>query len=75
MMPCPKCHRPLETSGEIDTNESKLAVYQCDDCVVSWTFEGQQFPVALTFAVDQDGRMFDPNTFEPFVLPDEPGDN
>jgi hypothetical protein len=75
MMPCPGCRRSLEPTGEIDMDGQKLTVYQCDDCVVSWKLEGQEFPAALTFAIDEDGRMFDPNTFEPLVFPAQPSDN
>lgn len=34
-------------------------VYQCDECLVPWTVEGETFEAAYTFAVDAAGRPFD----------------
>lgn len=67
---CPKCRRPLEPTGNLNANGRTLAVYQCDVCTVPWQFDGAEFPTALTFAVDADGRYLDAETFD--VLPPFP---
>ena len=69
---CPKCRRPLESTGDLDVDGRTLAVYQCDVCTVSWQFDGAEFPTAFTFAVDQDGRYLDAETLDvlsPFAEP------
>jgi hypothetical protein len=52
-----------------------MAVYQCDSCIIPWQFDGATFPAALTFALDQDGNMFDPASGEPMALPSGPARN
>ena len=64
-IPCPKCKKSLEPSGEINADGQAMTVYQCDDCVELWEFDGAKFPAALTFAVDREGRLFNPETLEP----------
>lgn len=74
-VPCPKCRRPLEPTGTLDADGLIMAVYQCDDCTVPWQFGGAEFPAALTFALDADGRYLDAETLDllpPFA---EPSDN
>lgn len=66
-IPCPKCKKPLEASGELNADGQVMTVYQCDTCTVAWEFDGATFPAALTFAVDADGRYLDPQTLD--VLP------
>jgi hypothetical protein len=58
--PCPKCNRSLESTGEVVVESQTCPVYQCDECMVPWTVEGQEFETALTFAVGPDGKPFDP---------------
>ncbi len=63
---CPKCGRTLQASGETDVEGGPpLPVYQCDECISIWTVEGEDFETALTFAVDQRGRVVDPESLEP----------
>lgn len=62
---CPKCRQPLEPSGEVDIDGRVLAVYQCDDCTRPWSFDGEVFQTALTFALNEDGKALDPETLEP----------
>jgi hypothetical protein len=66
---CPSCRRPLLPSGEVEIAGQCLAVYQCDDCVVDWEFDGEIFPAALTFALTEDGNMLNPDTGEPLPPP------
>jgi len=63
-MQCPRCKIELSPEGAIDFGDQHLTVYQCEQCIRPWEFGGQTFEVALTFAVDSDGRLFDPETFE-----------
>lgn len=68
--PCPKCNRQLIVSGEIRMGDQTLDVFQCDECLVDWRFDGATFEVALTFAIDAQGRLIDPESFEPLDLDD-----
>lgn len=43
-----------------------MPVYQCDECLMTMEALGVRAEVALTFAIDQAGRMVDP------AAPDEP---
>lgn len=67
-MICPSCKRNLLPSGELTIDGRALTVYQCDDCTRPWQVGGSVFQTLLTFAVDEDGRMLDPDTFEPLHL-------
>ena len=69
---CPVCRKTLESVGIVSSSGRDLTVYQCDTCIRSWEFGGRQFDALLTFAVDQDGNAFDPETFEPVTLPPGP---
>ena len=60
--PCPKCGRRLERSGEIQFDGIAYPVFQCDECLVETEMFGEPIEVALTFAVNEDGRPFDPAT-------------
>jgi hypothetical protein len=58
--PCPKCGRRLMPSGELLAGNVAVPTYQCDECLVMVDLFGQRHEVALTFAVDAQGRAFDP---------------
>ncbi len=59
--PCPKCNRPLPQAGEILIGgEVACPVYQCADCVETVNFLGLMTQAAYTFAVDAQGRAFNP---------------
>ena len=60
--PCPKCNRPLTRSGEVEVEGAAFPVFQCDECIVQTVMYGEPFEVALTFAVDAEGKPFDPAT-------------
>ncbi len=75
MVQCPKCQRELTLSGEADCEGRTLAVYQCDECTTPWEFDGQTFSTALTFAVDQDGRLVDPESLDPLDFGADPSAN
>jgi hypothetical protein len=69
----------LEPAGELDFEGRHMIVYQCDDCVRTFRIGSSSFPVALTFALDDEGGFFDPATFDPLDEVDmrgvEPSDN
>ena len=58
--PCPKCGRRLQRSGEVEIEGTTFPVFQCDECIAPWKVEGEVFDTAFTFAVDAEGRPFDP---------------
>ncbi len=58
--PCPKCGRRLQRSGEVEVEGATFPVFQCDECIVPWEVEGEVFDTAFTFAVDAEGKPFDP---------------
>jgi hypothetical protein len=58
--PCPKCGRRLQRSGEVEVEGAALPVFQCDECTNPWEVEGEVFDTAFTFAVDAQGKPFDP---------------
>jgi hypothetical protein len=60
--PCPKCGRRLRRSGEVTVEGAAFPVFQCDECIMPWTVEGEVFDTAYTFAVDAEGQPFDPAT-------------
>lgn len=57
---CPQCSRTLERSGVVEFEGKSFPVFQCEECVVKCEMFGEEFDVALTFAVDEEGRPFDP---------------
>jgi endogenous inhibitor of DNA gyrase (YacG/DUF329 family) len=59
-VPCPKCGRNLLQSGEVVVGDETLPTFQCDECVKVVDFLGQKMELALTFALDKDGKPFDP---------------
>lgn len=61
-MPCPKCKRLLQASGVISLEgcRNTLPVYQCDECLMTVDLMGVQTEVAVTFCVDERGRIVDP---------------
>jgi hypothetical protein len=58
--PCPKCGRRLTRSGEVEIEGTTFPVFQCNECMTHWTVEGEEFDVTYTFAVDAEGKPFDP---------------
>jgi hypothetical protein len=58
--PCPKCNRVLNRSGEVEIEGTDFPVFQCDECIVQTQMFGEPFETALTFAVDAEGKPFDP---------------
>ena len=51
----------LEPSGEVEFRGAILPVFQCDDCTVPWDLgDGEPIDTAYTFAVTEDGQVFDP---------------
>lgn len=60
--PCPKCNRLLTRSGEAEVEGAVFPVFQCDECIVETKMFGEPVEVALTFAVDEEGKPFDPAT-------------
>lgn len=67
-MNCPNCKSVLEACGEVAMEGRKLLVYQCEACIRPWKVGQETFDTCLTFAVDEDGQMFDPETLEPLSL-------
>jgi hypothetical protein len=62
---CPKCGRLLRKSGSVDCpGRGECAVFQCDECLATVPMFGEPTEVALTFAVDPEGRAFDPAATE-----------
>jgi uncharacterized protein (UPF0212 family) len=57
---CPKCGAELESAGVISLADQDCSVFQCDCCVVVKPFMGKDLEFALTFAVSDSGRPFDP---------------
>lgn len=64
-MHCPRCARPLESTGTADVNGAPWPVYQCDHCVVDVVILGYPVEASLTFAVSPAGELFDPQTLAP----------
>ena len=58
--PCPRCGRRLPRSGEVEIEGTTFPVFLCNECMTHWTVEGGEFDVAYTFAVDAEGKPFDP---------------
>ena len=59
---CPSCNRSLQQSGVVTTDDGKtFPVFQCEHCVRKTTLFGGEIEVALTFAVDDAGNVFDPD--------------
>jgi hypothetical protein len=52
----------LEQSGEATVTGQKFPVFQCDECIVEAEMFGKPMEVAFTFALDGDGKPFDPAT-------------
>lgn len=65
-VPCPKCRRQLDPAGDVtvDDQAETTTIYQCDTCTVEVNMFGTNRTMALTFAVDADGRYFDPSSGE-----------
>ena len=58
--PCPLCGRELEQSGEATVSGRSYPVFQCDHCTKPVEMFGERFVVAYTFALDDEGKPFDP---------------
>jgi hypothetical protein len=65
-MNCPKCKQPAELSGELTYEDSNFQVFLCNNekCKTVWEFGEGKFPTFFTFAVDQNGIYFDPESME-----------
>lgn len=50
----------LRPSGELAIGRDTTTVYQCDECFMTVDMMGSSEEVALTFALDPDGKPFDP---------------
>lgn len=48
----------------VDDQAETTTIYQCDTCTVEVNMFGTNRTMALTFAVDADGRYFDPSSGE-----------
>jgi transcription elongation factor Elf1 len=57
---CPKCGQELERSGRLEVDGEPCSVFQCDSCQVTVDMFGETELVAFTFAVNENGRAFDP---------------
>jgi hypothetical protein len=58
--PCPKCNRRLTRSGAVAVDGEEFPVFQCDECILETEMFGEPVETALTFAVDANGKPFDP---------------
>ena len=58
--PCPKCNRTLRLTGELTVGGRTFPAFSCDECIVDREFDGEMFPMSLTFCVDDKGQPFDP---------------
>jgi hypothetical protein len=63
--PCPRCGRPLPPAGVVNVDGAEFPVYQCGECLSAVEVLGERFESALTFAVDAQGRPFDPAAERP----------
>jgi hypothetical protein len=45
-----------------DPQRGNCDVFQCDECIAIVSMFDGQVEIALTFAVDEEGRAFDPAT-------------
>jgi len=59
-IPCPKCGRSLAPDGEAVLGDQVFPVYSCDECVMTVEMFGETMELPLTFALDADGKPFDP---------------
>lgn len=57
---CPRCERSIEQSGEVTIDAMTFPVFQCDECLIEAEMFGERVEVAYTFALDAQGRVFDP---------------
>jgi hypothetical protein len=72
--PCPHCGRTLDRCGEAhDPDLGRCDTFQCDHCLVEVMMFGRPREAALTFAVTEDGRAFDPATPDGSLPPLKPG--
>jgi hypothetical protein len=55
----------LRRSGEVEVEGAAFPVFQCDECMTPWKVEGEVFDTAFTFAVDAQGKPFDPAADDP----------
>ena len=58
--PCPKCGRMLEQSGEATVAGQNFPVFRCDECIVQTKLFNAPVEAAFTFALNADGKPFDP---------------
>jgi hypothetical protein len=62
---CPRCGRMLEASGDLRVGELYTPVYTCPECISVAKIGNETMELPLCFAIDKDGRPFDP------ALPDD----
>lgn len=55
--PCPKCGRRLQQSGELVAEGRTYPSFQCDECIVEAVMFGEPIELALTFWLDEAGRV------------------
>ncbi len=61
------CQESLARSaatGIAAAGDEAWTIYQCDQCIRPWHFDGATLDVALTFALDADGNCFYPRSGE-----------
>jgi hypothetical protein len=59
-VPCLECGRLLVASGIVHDDDGSYRVFQCDHCLVQTDLFGESIEVALTFAMNDQGQIFDP---------------
>lgn len=72
---CPRCGNETQQAGvatlDFAGQQREYPVFQCDHCIVPLDFGGSTIDGNYTFALDEQGRPFDPA--HPEGLPDGPG--
>jgi hypothetical protein len=62
-MICPRCGVPTTSAGVIAVGDQRVAVFQCDRCIVSTEILGCPCEASLTFYIDPaSGRAVDATT-------------
>ncbi|HBH54965.1 MAG TPA: hypothetical protein DDY91_24040 [Planctomycetaceae bacterium] len=59
--PCPSCGNKIPPSGVVSIAGQQLPVYQCETCTRSADLFGQQVTLAVTWAIDNQGRTITPD--------------
>jgi hypothetical protein len=58
---CPRCLRPLQSSGILRIGEKLFPVFQCDHCTITDNTFADWIEFAYTFALNAKGQPFDPS--------------